>query len=138
MQTAKLPKRGIVQCLQADGDTIDAGEPVPAEARRFDTGWISFERDLHIGGDRPALRNRIKHCLNCSGLHERWSAAAEKDGGDDSIRNTRRRRRDLGCESAHETRLIQFAMAHMAVEIAIGAFREAERPMNVEAEGRGI
>src|SRR5260370_25221774 len=48
MQTAKLPKRGIVQCLQADGDAIDAGEPVPAEATRFDTGWIAFERYLHI------------------------------------------------------------------------------------------
>ena len=43
-------------------------------------------------------------------------------------------RRDLAQKALHEARLVDAAVADMAVEVAIGAFRQAERPVNVDAE----
>src|SRR6185437_12169943 len=41
---------------------------------------------------------------------------------------------DLGCERAHVTRFIDCGMTDMAVEVAIRTLRQAERPVNVDAE----
>ena len=39
-------------------------------------------------------------------------------------------------EGAHEARLIDPAVTHMAVEVAIGALRQAEGPVDIDPEGR--
>src|SRR4051794_12334806 len=44
--------------------------------------------------------------------------------------------RDLAPERRDEARLVHRLMPHMAVEIAIGAFGQAERPVQVNAEAR--
>jgi hypothetical protein len=41
---------------------------------------------------------------------------------------------DLGSKSGNIAGLINGLLPHMAVEIAIGAFREAKRPMHINAE----
>src|SRR5262249_16689606 len=38
-------------------------------------------------------------------------------------------------EGPHMARLVDGGMAHMAVEVAVGALGEAERPVHVDAEG---
>ena len=43
---------------------------------------------------------------------------------------------DLAPERREEARLVQRLVPHVAVEVAIRAFRRAERPVHVDAEAR--
>src|SRR5215831_1757015 len=83
-------------------------------------------------------RHGIKNAADGRRLHQRGRAAAEKDGGDGAVRSACRGRCDLGREGAYETILIDRGAPHMAVEVAIRAFRQAKRPVNVDAELRRI
>src|SRR3712207_7365727 len=57
---------------------------------------------------------------------------SEEDAGDGAPAGALRRPRDLAPERGRETILVDSRMPHMAVEIAIRAFREAERPVRSE------
>ena len=78
--------------------------------------------------------DRIEHGRDRCRLHQRGRAAAEEDRRNGPPRHARRRCRDLGGVSAGKTRLVDRFAAHVAVEVAIGTFRKAERPMDVNAE----
>src|SRR4029077_1747113 len=41
---------------------------------------------------------------------------------------------DFRREGAHKAGLVDLGVAHMAVEVAIGTFRQAKRPVNIDAE----
>jgi hypothetical protein len=43
---------------------------------------------------------------------------------------------DLALKSRDETRLIHWLIADMRIEVAIGAFRQAKGPMNIDPEAR--
>ena len=67
-------------------------------------------------------------------LHQRRRAAAEKNRRHGAAAGAPRGGGDFGREGAHEPLLVDAAMADMAVEIAIGALRQAERPMDIDPE----
>ena len=136
VHAAKLGEHAIVERLDAERDAVDAGGAVAAEAGGFDAGRIGFEADLDVGRDAPMFCNRVEDRRHRGRLHQRGRAAAEEDRRNGAVRHPRRGRRDLGGKRAHEARLVDRLAAHMAVEVAIGTFRQAERPVNVDAEGR--
>src|SRR5262245_65153915 len=45
---------------------------------------------------------------------------------------------DLGGKGAREACVVDAGMAHMAVEVAVRALRQAERPMDIDAERRSV
>jgi len=82
---------------------------------------------------RPVPPRRCDQALYQRRRHQRWGAAAEEDrpqrvplGRPRLMRHVGEQRRfpDLGIDAG----------AHMAVEVAIGAFLQAERPVNVERQ----
>ena len=135
VHAAKLGQHAIVERLDAKRDAVDAGATITAEAGGFDAGRIGFEADLDVGRDAPVFCDRVEDRRQRGRLHQRRRAAAEEDRRNGSVRHPRRGRRDLGGKGAHEARLVDRLAAHMAVEVAIGTFRQAERPVNVDAEG---
>ena len=75
------------------------------------------------------------------GRHQRGRAAAEEDAGDRRPRQQRREVIELAQQRAPPPGLIH-TLPDMAVEVAVGALGEAERPVDVEGErlsrsGRG-
>src|SRR5206468_5757736 len=64
----------------------------------------------------------------------RRSSAAEEDGGQRAARQKPCLMREIGEQGVAPVILID-ARADVAVEIAIGAFADAKRPVNVEREG---
>src|SRR5438105_13515150 len=81
------------------------------------------------------LADRIQDGAYGSRLHQRRRAAAEKDRGDGSIRRARRCRFDLARKRVRKSFFVDRRVADVAVEIAIRAFRQAEWPVHVDAEG---
>src|SRR5215469_7200993 len=61
-------------------------------------------------------------------------AATKEDGGGGALRHARRHVGEFCRERPHETTLIDRFVADVAVEVAIRTFRQAERPMHIEAE----
>src|ERR1700693_4497252 len=55
VQPPEKAELGIVQRLDAEGDAVDAGSAVAAEAFRLDARRIGFEGDLGVGRDAPVL-----------------------------------------------------------------------------------
>ena len=127
---------GIVHGLHAKRHPVDTGRPVAAEAFSLDAGWIGLQRDLDMRVHRPVPADGIQDGADGGGLHERWRAAAEEDGGDGALRREFGAMGDLRGEGRNETGLIHRRMADMAVEVAIGAFRGAERPVHIDTEAR--
>src|SRR5262249_5455324 len=64
----------------------------------------------------------------------RRSAPTEEDRRHRALAHARGRRGDFRRKSAHEPPLIDGGVANMAVEVAIRAFRQAERPVNINSE----
>ena len=138
MQTPEHLQRRIVQRLHAERDAVDAGAAIAGETRGFHTGGIGLQRHFSIGGDAPVFANRIQDCTDRLRPHQRGRAAAEKNRGDLAIRCAGRRGFDLARECARKTILVDRGMPDMAVEIAIGAFRQAKRPVHVNAESLAV
>ncbi len=138
MQAPERAKRMIVKRLHAERHAVDAGSAVAAKARGFDAGRIGFEGDFGVGRDMPVPRHRIEHRGDGRRLHQRRRAAAEEDRGDRAAGYALGGRRDLGREGAGEAFLIDRGVADMAVEVAIRAFRQTERPMDIDAESCGL
>ncbi len=78
------------------------------------------------------LRRR-QHGGDRGGRHQRGRAAAEEDRSDPPPRQRLRLIGQVGEQRVLPRRLVH-ACADMAVEVAIGAFRDAERPMDIEGE----
>ena len=69
-----------------------------------------------------------------SRAHERGGAAAEKHRAHDATRRERRAISDFGLERREVAPFVNGRAAHMAVEVAIGTFRQAERPVHIDPE----
>src|SRR5436309_7404283 len=68
-------------------------------------------------------------------LHQRWRATAEKNRRYFPARGARGGGFDLARERARKSFFIDRRVADVAVEIAIRTFRQAKRPVHVNAEG---
>ena len=135
MQAPQRLQRCIVQRLHAERHAIDAGGAITAKARRLDAGGVGLQRDFDVGRNAPMLADGIENGADRVRLHQRWRAAAEKDRRHFAAWRARRGGFDLACKGARKAFLIDRGVAHMAVEIAIRAFRQAERPVHIDAEG---
>ena len=135
VQSSERLQRGVVERLHAERDAVDAGCAIAAKPCCFHAGRIGLQRHLDIVGDAPMLADRIQDGADGLRLHQRRRAAAEKDRRDGSIRRARRGRFDLARKRAGKSFLVDRRVPDMAVEIAIRAFRQAERPVHVDAEG---
>src|SRR3954465_14006753 len=69
------------------------------------------------------------------GLHQRGRAAAEEHRLDAAVRRLARGMLEFRQQRPAPARLVD-ARAHMAVEVAVGTLRFAERPVDVNAERR--
>ena len=134
MQPSQRLQRGIVQRLHAERNPVDAGCAVAAKPRCLDAGRIGLQRDLGVGRDAPVFADRIQNGADGFRLHQRRRAAAEKDRGDLAIRRARGGGFDLAGKGPGKPFFVDRRMPDMAVEIAIRAFRQAERPVHVDAE----
>ena len=135
VQPAERFERGVVQRLHAERDAVDAGRAIAAKALGLDAGRIGLERDLGIGATVQCRAIASRIAADRRGLHQRGRAAAEEDAGRPC--GPARAAADgasSAAKAAHEARLVDRRVAHMAVEVAIGAFRQAERPMHIDAE----
>ncbi len=124
----------VVERLHADRDAVDAGVTVAAKAAGLDAGRVRLQRDLGVRLDRPARGDRLEDRADGGRRHQRRRAAAEEDRAHLASRRQRRAMGDLALESGDEPLFVGRRGADVAVEIAIGALRQAERPVNVNGE----
>src|SRR6185312_5603871 len=92
---------------------------------------------LDIGCAVPELACTGDQRADRRGLHQRGRAAAEEHGLDPPVRSLARGMLELGEQGAPPARLVD-ALAHVAVEVAIGALGFAERPVDVDAQGSPV
>ena len=133
MGAAEEAERLIVKALQAERQAVHPGRSKVGEPRRLDRVGIGFEGDLDVLGRAPMLTDRFDQGRHGRGLHQRRSPAAEKDRGQLSAGKEPCLVRKVGEQSLAPRVLIDLR-PNMAVEIAIGAFGNAKRPMDVEGE----
>jgi hypothetical protein len=135
VQATQRLERSVVQRLHAERHPVDSGCAITAKPRRLDAGRVGLERDFHIVGDAPVSSDRVENGAHGLRRHQRRRAAAEKDRRDFAPRRARGGGLDLPRERTDKSRLVNRRMPDMAVEIAIRAFRQAKRPVHVDAEG---
>ncbi len=134
---AEKAKRVGIERLHAERDAVDPGGADIAEATGLDRSRIGLERDLGFGGEGPALRDPLDQRRDRFGRHQRRRAAAEEDRRHDPPACFGSVMVELGEQGAAPTNLVDRG-SDMAVEVAIRAFRLAERPMDVDREGRDL
>ena len=135
MLTAEEAQRWRIERLHAQRHAIDAGLGQRGEAAGFDRGRIGFKRDLDLGGGVPQRLGAFDHRAHGRGIHQRRRAAAEEDRLDPAARRLARGVLQFLQQGGAPAVLLD-ALAHMGVEVAVGALRFAERPMDVDAQGR--
>ena len=136
VEPAKFLQGCIVERLHPERNAVDAGGTEPTKARSFHTGWIGLQGYFDVWRDSPVLTDAIKDCLYRRGLHQRRSATTEKNARHGASGRTRSCCGDFGLVGSYKACFVDAAVPHVAVEIAIGAFREAEWPMYVDGKGR--
>ena len=136
MQPPERFQVGIVHRLHAQRHAIDASRAIAAKALRLDAGGIGLQRDLRVAVDAPGPANGVENGRHRLRLHQRGRAATKEDRRYLAPRCQRRAMGDLGPERRHESRLVHRLVADMGVEVAIGAFREAEGPVDIDPEAR--
>ena len=135
MQLTQGFQRRVVQRLHAERDPVDAGGAIAAKPGGLDAGRIGLQCDFGIIGDAPVLSDRIQNGADRLRLHQRRRAAAEENRRHLAARPACRGGFDLARKGASKTFFVDGGVPDMAVEIAIRAFRQAKRPVHVNAEG---
>ena len=134
MLTAERSQRDIVEGLHADRDAGDPGGAVAGEVAAFGTGGIGLERDLGIGCDLPKTGDCLDDGTHRSRRHQGGGAAAEKDAGDTARSGLAAKPGQLTDERGGEGGGVDRRMTDMGIEVAIGAFGAAERPVDIDTE----
>ena len=137
VQPAQGFQRRIVERLHAERDAIDAGRAIALEARRLHAGRVGLQRHLDIRRHAPVFRDGVENAAHRLRLHQRRRAAAEEDRRHLLRRDARGGGLDLAREGADIAVFVDRGVADMAVEVAIRALRQAERPVDIDAEGVG-
>ena len=125
----------VVERLNAERDPVDAGRAKVLESRRLGRGRIGFEGDLRIRREGPPRRRPVDDGGCGLGRHQRGCAPTEEDAGNCRNRQQRREMVELAQQRIPPPGLIH-ALTDMAVEVAVGALGEAERPVDVKGERR--
>src|SRR5207302_5742808 len=94
---------------------------------------IGLERHFEIGYDGPQGAHALDQRRDRVGRHQRRRAAAEEDRDHFAVGCKLRLVLKIGEQGAGPT-LVLDCLADMAVEVAIRAFRPAERPVDVDGE----
>ena len=103
-------------------------------AVRLPSSWLQV-----LGPVRPVVAACIRHGSDRFGRHKVWRASVVKDRAQLPSGYARRRGFDLAREGLSEALFVDGRVSDVAVEVAIGAFRQAKRPVHVDAErGMGI
>ena len=134
--TPEEVERVVLQRLDAERDPVHAGRPKVLQPRRFGRGRVGFEGDFRVLGERPPHRRPLDDLGHSLRRHQGRRAPAEEDADDPRSRQQRGKMVELAQQRAPPPGLID-ALPDMAVEVAIGALGEAERPVHVEGERRG-
>ena len=136
MRPTQKGESGIIQRLKPQRHTVDASRRQIGKPRRLDRRRVGLKRDFNIVREPPMLFGRLDKRCNCGGRHQRRRAATAENRGQRSTAGQRCLVRHVGKQRRQPSLLID-SVAHMAVEIAIRAFGNAERPVDVEGEGGG-
>ena len=136
MQPTEETQRLVVQALNPQRHAIDPRRCKIGEIRGFDAAGIGFESDFDVMREAPQLLRFAQQTRDEGRGHERRRSSAEKDT----------------CERFFRICLKMFVVhigqqgiapllrvgrfADMAVEIAIGAFGDAKRPVDIERAGQ--
>ena len=131
MRAAEEMQCLILQRLQAERDAVDPGGGQIGKARGLYRIGVGLQRDLDIGGEAPMILRGGDERFDQSGRHQRRRAAAEEDGRERTAAGQRRLIGHVGEQRAAPGVDIH-AIANMAVKVAIGAFRHAEGPVDIE------
>ena len=138
---AEEAQRRIVERLHAERDAVDAGRAIVREAARprREVGLASSVISMLAAraSTVPAALSTI--AATVAGVHQRRRAAAEEDAGRAPAPRRRRAAMSRSAQQRVAPAVLVDRVADMAVEVAIGAFRRAERPVDIEraAAGRG-
>jgi hypothetical protein len=133
MQATKSLEIRVVERLNADRNPIDPGVAKFPEPSGLDRGGVGFQRDFEIVGTGPARTRGINDVGHDARFHERRRSPAKKDTAQDAwtgfMRNTFYFKQ-IGIQPP----LVVHPGRDVGVEVAIGALRLAERPVDVESE----
>ena len=135
VEAAQKMERLVVERLKAERDAVDPRARQRGEIGRLDRRGIGFESDLDIRRKAPVAGCLLNQPGDQRGRHQRGRAPAKEDRGQLAPRQQGRLVRHVGEQGGLPGGDIGFR-ADVAVEVAIGAFCEAERPVDVEREGR--
>jgi hypothetical protein len=134
MHPPQAPQVGIVERLHAERDPVDPRLAIAAKPPGLDAGRVGLEGHLGVGVDAPGPADGVQDGAHGFGPHERGRAAAEEDARHRASGNARGGVADLPPERREKALLVHRPVAHMAVEVAIGAFGGAEGPMHIDAK----
>ena len=136
MQAGPAPSASIVERLHAERDAVDAGGAIAAKARRLDAGRIGFQRDFDVAAPRASalpIASRIAPtvcgCISDGVPPPRKIEDTSRPGARAAVVSISRAKARTNRSSSIGR------MTDVAVEVAIRTFRQAERPMHIDAEG---
>ncbi len=134
---AEKAKGVIVQRLHADRQSVYARLPKASKTRRLGGGRVCFQRNLYAGVDRPARGDAIENRPGRRRVHQRWRAAAEEYAADRPAECFRRYPVQLAKIGVTPSGLVD-AVADVAIKVAVGALRAAERPVDVDGQSPSL
>jgi hypothetical protein len=133
MGAAERAERGIVKRLNAQRQPVDPGSAISCQAASLDRTGIGLKRDLDRIRDGPARRDPVNQVADQVGWHQAWRATAQKHRIDRSAGHRIGQSVDLGQEGRAPPGHVDRG-GDVTVEIAIRAFRGAERPVQIDPE----
>ena len=137
VQATKEFQVTVIKRLNANRYPVD---PVGGKGRKtvnLDRARIGFERDLQIIRHRPERFDVLDQGPGGFRVHQGWRATTKEDRSHRPPRMAGRTMGKLGPKCCAPARVINTAR-HMTVEIAIRAFRQAERPVDIDAKRHGF
>ena len=133
MTAAEKPQGAIVERLDTEGNSIDACGRESGEVRRLHGCGVRFQRDLDILAEGPVPGDVLEQGGHGRWRHERRCAPAKEDAVERPARGRTGVVIEFGQQGAAPARLVDL-LADMTVEIAIGAFGTAERPVQINTK----
>ena len=131
-------QRGIVERLDAERQPIDARGAEAGEALGIHRAGIGLQRDLGGIGQGEDGGDAVEQGCDGGRLHQRGRAAAEEHRGYRAAFDAGGEMVEFGQQRRPPSVMVDRG-GDVAVEVAIRAFRQAERPMDIDAEaGRGL
>ena len=134
VNAAQCPEMCRVEALDSERQAVDAGLPVSGEALGFDGARVGLERDLGLGHQRDTRAHGGQQCIHRLAGKQAGRAAADEDRCYTPSPDQGQRRFEVGNQCRNVIALGNRAFRLMRVEVAVGAFLDA--PRNVDVEGK--